>query len=528
MRTLSRVNPRRQLQASVADFSFACRRATAIRFLARGIAIGGVLAGLAGGFFTFFGFGGGLPFAELAFVTSIVVAASVGWLRPVSELRVALDIDRQLELGERVTTALEMSRLTGDRPLADQQMLDALAHLAVARPGAVYPIRLTRRAEAIALLGIVLAILPWVAPWPSLPGLAAPSSQVTAVSQTEAARLDDAANRLESQTTASDPSTRTELATQLRQAADALRRDGGNAQQATSDLQQTSQAVSSLSPRTGEPAALTLARISDALNNQSTTQPITQALDQQNVARAAATINQLAASLSSMSPAQRQDLANALQSAGDAARGSDTNASAQLQQAAQAARNGDAQGVRQAAQALQQLDAANQAQNDASQASSELQSSQQAVAQAGQSSLSQLSPAASPADAASDAQSSDQAPGQANAQGQPGQGQQQGDQSGNQQGGGIGTGTTDHLGAPNDPQGLAQREVTVPTGQQFDTGSVSASNQLQNGAGGEARVDYRNVLPQYQKQALQAIDGNAVPTGLKQVVKGYFDSLAAH
>src|SRR6185437_9188975 len=104
------------------------------------------------------------------------------------------------------------------------------------------------------------------------------------------------------------------------------------------------QAASSLSPRTGEPAALTLARISDALNNQAVTRPVTQALDQQNVAQATAAINQLAANVSSMTPAQRQDLANALQSASNAALSSDTNASRQLQQAAQAAQNGDAQG----------------------------------------------------------------------------------------------------------------------------------------------------------------------------------------
>lgn len=453
-----------------------------------------------------------------------MVSMLVGWLRQAPELRVALDVDRQLGLGERVTTALEMAQLGSDHPLAEQQIADALAHLTAVRPRMVYPLRLSRRAQALAVAGVALAVLPWVAPWPALPGVHSPASQVAAVSQSEAARLDDVATRLQSQKDASDPTTRSELATQLHQAAADLRQDAGKGQQASQDLLRANQAASSLAPRTGEDAALTLARISDALNGQASTKPVTQALDQQNVAQAAAAMNQLAANLSSMTPSQRQDLASALQAASDAARGSDTGASQQLQQAAQAAKNGDAPGVQQAAQALQQLGAASQAQRDVAQTQSELQSSQQAIAQAAQSSLPQLSSAANPADGAGSGQSASQGAGQPGAQGQSGQSNQQGDQ----QGGGIGKGSTDHLGAANDFQGLAQREVTVPTNQQFDASSVSASNQLQVGAGGQSQVDYRNVLPQYQKQALQAIEGNAVPTGLKQVVKGYFDSLAAH
>lgn len=543
MVTLARANPRRQLRLTVDEFVFARRRALAVQSAARGLAIGGALAGLIGAFFTYFGLGGGPALAGTALVAAVVVAGVVGWLRPVPELQVALDIDRRLALGERVTTALEMARNSTDRPLADRQMSDALAHLSAARPGLVYPIRVDRRALALAAAGLAFAVLPWIVPWPSFPGVSSPASQVTTVSQSEAARLDDAANRIQSQNTPSDQSTRAELATQLRQAAAALRQDRGNAQQASSALQRADQAVSALSPQTGEPAALTLARISDALNNQAATRPVTQALDQQNAAQAAAEINKLAANLSSMTPAQRQDLASSLQAASNAAIGSDTNAAQQLQQAAQAAKNGDSQGLQQAAQALTQLGAANQAQNDAAQARSDLQTSEQAIAQAAQSGLPQLNSATSPGNQPTTTQPGDQAqsnaPGQ-DGQAQPGQGQPQGSQAGgqtgnqsgnqpgDQPGGGIGTGTANHLGAPNDPQGLAQREVTVPTGQQFDAGSVSSSNRLQTGTGGEARVDYRNVLPQYQKQALQAIEGNAVPSGLKQVVKGYFDSLAAH
>ena len=486
--------------------------------------MGGLLAGVVGIVVAFFGLNGGPALAGSLVLVAVVAAAAVGWLRQAPEPRIALEIDRRLELGERVTTALELATSRSEHPLAERQIADALGHLSAVRPGAVYRPRVPRRVQALAMVGVALAISPWVVSWPSLPGIHSPASQVAQVSQTEAARLDNVASNLDTQKNPADQPIRAELATQLRQAADDLRSDGGKSQQASQDLQRAEQATSALAPRTGEDAALTLARISDALNNQSATKPVTQALDQQNVAQAAAALSQLASSLPTMSATQRQDLANALQAASNAAQGSDTNAAQQLQQAAQAAKNGDAPGAQQAAQALQQLGADSQAQSDVAQTQSELQSSQQAVAQAAQTDQPQLSSAANPAALSNGDQTTNQGAGQPGGQGQTGQGNQQG----GQQGGGIGKGSADHLGAPNPFQGLAQREVTVATDQQSNSGSISASNQLQVGTGGQAQVDYRNVLPQYQKQALQAMEDNAVPSGMKQVVKGYFDSLAAH
>ncbi len=523
MRAMLRAAPSRQLQAQVASFAFARRRAEAVHLASWGLAIGGLVAGLIEIGFQFFAFDVG-PVVSVSLALAMAIAAAVaGWLRAAPDLRVALEIDRRLDLGERVTTALEMVRVRPGHPLAEQQIVDALAHLRRVHPSAVYPLRLSRRVHVLVAVGIGLMILPLVVSLPSLPGVHSPASRVSEVAHAEATHLDAVANNLEGQKNSLDQPTRAALAAQLRRAADDLRRDSTNSQQATQDLLRAEQAASTLAPQTGEDAALTLARISDALNNQAVTRPVTQALDQQNVAQAVAALNQLAASLPNMTPQQRNDLAQALQAASNAARGSDTSAAQQLQQAAQAAKNGDAQGVQQAAQALQQLGAASQAQRDVAQARSELQSSEQAVAQAGQTGLPQISPASSQSGTATGGQPSDQGSGQTSGRGQSDQGNQQA----NQQGGGIGKGSTDHLGAPQDFQDLAQREVTVPTDQQFDATSIGASSQLQAGTSGEARVDYRNVLPQYQKQALQAIDGNAVPTGLKQVVKGYFDSLAA-
>lgn len=527
MRALGRGHPRRQLQASVAELSLARRRAEALHLAAWGAAIGGLIAGLISVGAAILGRAEGPLLASSLLLGAIVVAAVVGWLRTVPEERIALEVDRRLGLGERLTTALEIIRTRSSHPLAEQQLGDTLAHLASVHPGAVYPLQLPRRVRGLILLGLLLAVAPWVVPWPRLPLLHPPVSRTVAVARAEADRLDDVARQLEAEGSAANQPLRSQLATQLRQAAGDLRRDGASVPRATRDLLQAEQRAAALAPQTGEDASLTLARISDALSSQALTKPVSQALDQQNVSQATAALGQLADNLSNLSADQRNELASALQAASNAARGSETTAAQQLQQAAQAARNGDRAGLAQAAQALRQLGQASQAQQTVARARSELQASQQAIADAAQAGAAQPSSGTGSQDPAANGQDAAGSPSAQADSGAAGGPTSQGDQPGGQQAGGIGKGSTDHLGSPHDVQDLAQRQITVPTDQLPDDGAVSASDQLQVGAGGEAQVDYRNVLPQYQKQALQAIEENAVPSGMKQIVKGYFDSLAA-
>jgi hypothetical protein len=553
---------RRQLRARVDTFATARRRVGAIDGASRGLIVGCVIAAVAGLVSRFVVFDGGVALAALLLIGSTVTAAALGWFQPVADDRVALDIDRQLGLAERVTTALELDRLTDNRggitpkarasrqvatptghlDLADEQIADALTYLAAARTGQVYPIRHSRRRSIVLLLGVMLAIAPWVVAWPTLLGSRLPVSRTAAVQQAESARLDAVATRLENDGTPTDRQLRGQIAAQLRQAAATLRQGGGNEQQASKELLRAESAAASLAPQTGEDAALTLSRIADALNADPATQSVTRALDQQDASQTAAALNQVASSLPSMSPDGRRSVAQALQAASDAARGSDTNAADQLQQAAEAAKNGDPSGMQAATQALDQLNQASQAQHDVTQARSEMESSRQAIAQANQNGttragnlgstspnpLGQSQPSSASASSAASNQDSQSGSGQSASDAQAG-GQSsssaQGD-SANQAGAGSGTGSTQHLGAPHDLQGLAQRQVVVPSSGDGEPGSVSVSNKLQTGSAGSAQVDYSNVLPEYRQQAQQVVDGNVVPTGLKQVVKGYFDALA--
>jgi hypothetical protein len=541
--TRLRADPRRQIRSGVASFVAARQRAQAVRYLSMGLAAGGALAALAGCLAQIFGFDGGRLVAFGLALAPALGAAAFGWLRRVPDRQIALEIDHALALDERVTTALELaqrrdpsaiSALGAD--LQQRQVADAVASLVGVRAGAVYPLRVSRRSLALVALAVLLAVGPWFAPWPAWLGSRAIGPAVAVTSLAEADRLETLAQRIETQGSPADQATRSQIAVQLRQAAAALRRSGTSSTQSTQALSRANQAISSLAPPTGENAAITLARIADALNTQQLTQGATSALDQQNVDQAAAALDKLAADSSSLSPDQRQQLAQALQAASQAAQGSDTGAAQALQNAAQAAQNGDAAGVQAAAQALQQLGAASQAQRDVAQAQSELQASSDAVSQAASGNSSAGSPDA--ANSASQADGPGSPPnnnGQGDSANSPplgsgsagtnAQASQNGPPSG-QPGGGIGKGSTSHLGAAQDPLGLAQRDVVVPTDQTGDPSTLSTSNQLQSGASGSAQVDYVNVLPQYRQQALQAVDSNVVPTGLKSVVKGYFDSLA--
>lgn len=563
----------RRFRARLAVFSRARRRVNALHSGALGLAAGGFLAAIVGSIAQVYGLNEALLVVIALLLGSTMIALLVGWLRPIDAARTAFDIDHALHLDERMTTALESARektssgaqlepSTGTlrNLLEDEQLADALISLDAARPGAVYPIRVARVCALAALAGLLLAALPWIIPWSLLYGGATPAGEVSATNQEQAARLEALARELDSGTPALDPAARRQLADQLRQAAVQLRRDGSNAGQASRDLLRTEQSAATVAPRTGEDAALTLARVADALNRQATTAAVTRALDAQNVAGASAAMDQIANNVGQMTPAQRDAVANALQSASSAASGSDTAASQQLRRAADAVRRGDPSGTRQASQAIQELGSASQAQNDAARVQSEVETSRQAVRQAAEASTQSGSStsrsshipsstgssaqllAGSPNGTSSNPPTGNGSPSSGSSNDGAGNGSSgssggnsvnsgnpngNGTQNGEESGSGYGQGSTEHLGNPSEISSLAQRQVVVPTDPNAPLAEISPSGQSQVGASSEARVDYQTVLPQYQKQALEGLDNGAVPNDLRNVVKGYFDALAS-
>src|SRR5262249_50759679 len=151
--------------------------------------------------------------------------AIAGWLRPLPEAFLALELDRLLRLDERVTTALELVSQATPRPrrqpvgasaalspqssvlntaLAADQIEDAASCLSAIRPGAIYAFRHSRAVLALMAVAVALAIAPWVLPWPTLLGGATPASLVTTTTSAQAARLETVARRLDSDPTALD------------------------------------------------------------------------------------------------------------------------------------------------------------------------------------------------------------------------------------------------------------------------------------------------------------------------------------
>src|SRR5207249_4739173 len=119
-------------------------------------------------------------------------------------------------------------------------------------------------------------------------------------------------------------------------------------------------------------------------------------------------------------------------------------------------------------------------------------------------------------------------------QGQPGQGQQSGGQSdqnggqgengqgqgqsqngeqGDGKGSGAGTGSQSRTTDLYNPAAVRSRQVQVPGGD-FDRPQITEGAPTE-GADGEARVDYRNVLPTYQERATKAMQDRYIPLGMK-------------
>src|SRR5438874_1805085 len=103
------IDPSRRLQARVGGLVLARRRAEALRFGLRGVAIGGTIAFLVGSATRILDVDSGPIAAVLVLLGPMVAFAAVGWFRQPTMSHVALEVDRRLGLDERVTTALELT-----------------------------------------------------------------------------------------------------------------------------------------------------------------------------------------------------------------------------------------------------------------------------------------------------------------------------------------------------------------------------------------------------------------------------------
>jgi hypothetical protein len=525
----------------------------------------------------------------IALVACSLVALLVVWLYPRQPLALAQRFDRDFDLRERTSAALELidGRIRTSDELATLQIEDALVSAQAIRARERLPLQPRwREWGALALLVGALALL-LILPNPQAATAAADEAQNEAIA--------DAADELREITAevAADPDLSDEdrqaLLEALQAATETLEQPDITREEALAAISDAESALRDVSDSLTQEAAAQQAALNAAadalrdvptLGEEAAGQLLAEILEAMSDGSAqfgdagqqSLTADQLDAAANSLQD-QNPALAEALRDAVEALRNGDTAAAQQaLQQAQQAA-----QAAQDAAQ--QQGQAGDQLQQNAQQAG---QAGQQ-VGQQGQPGAQQpgQNPQAGgqPGDEQGDQQGGDQ-PGQGGQPGenagqqgglqqgqgggdqgspgqgdQPGQGGQPGDVSGEGAGqqGGAGAGAGDEPGGEaqaggaagqpdqnNNPDAAGERpydQVYAPTrlggdpeGPEISLEPNAGDMPVQQGdfaenSLGSVSVPYNEVFGDYADAANEALEADYVPLGLRDVVRDYFTGL---
>ncbi len=459
--------------------------------------------------------------------------AMIGYLlaRQLSLQQVARRIDSQMELRERLSTAIELHDQANHDLLSQLQQEEAATVAQRLHPGQI-PFEVDRQRLRVSMVPLALGLaLLWL-PNPQN-AILAEQRQVQQTLAQVADQLEQLAEQI-AQNQELTAEERALLEQQLAELQERLRQNAGNREEALADLSATEARLQQqLDPQTdARQAALEqMARNLESLSGRRPT-----ARPDLNQARQQ--LERLAQELDTMNEAERETLAEQLaQQAGQLA-ASDPRTAQSLSQAAQALRNGD---IEQAAAQLQQ--AAQDVRNAQSQLAdqrvvqeslAQIQEGRQHVARSGQQSQS----------------------GQSGQQGQSGQSGHQG-QSGQSGQTGSGGSQADHLGQgqsdtsaqvdPNRPGrngSGAGRERSDLVYQPYNPSTQTGERdfiQGQQGEGGQTQqregeqalpgavnpslVPYEQIFPEYARSASEALDRGYIPPHLKEYVRDYFSQL---
>ena len=420
------------------------------------------------------------------------------WYRP-SFARSAHVVDTRLALHDRLSTAWEFRN--DSAPISVLQRRDALRQLGKHTPGAaisMWPQR--NRLVTFGAVVIVLALL-LLLPNPMNTLLQQQSafqsqlaSQIATINQIRK-EIDNQASISAQQRAQIDKILR-EVMNKLQQA-----KNGAQAQQALAqaqaqlnqlrDPQATSKAQASAA------ASSSLAKSSNA--NLSAAGKALATGDNKGLDAA---LQKLASQVSSMTPAQRAQLAQQIEQSANQALNNPALSSA-LHQLAKAVADGSPGEISDAINAVKTAaahDSANQATTSSiDQASQTLQNAANTLASSTDNSNSQAS-------------GQTQTPGQGQ---NPGQGQAPGQGQGTN-----GTGGQNNAG---NKQGKNE-QVYVPG--QVGSGTSTITTNGDNGTvQSGSPVPYSQVIAQYQQMAHDAIDNSSIPPDLKDLIQGYYNSL---
>ncbi len=511
-------------------------------------------------------------------------------LKPWPPARVARATDVALGLRDRLSTAWvlmtsSVEGSTGDGPRFDptliaRQQEDALVTARTIDPGAAFPLQWAWRPLALAAACLGVAVVLSVLPNP-MDAVVAERTAIAEAAEAQAEALEALAQEL-ADDEAMDPEAREALLRQLREAAEALRRNPGDVEEALADIAKLEETLrhrldpqsaareAALSALASDLAALAsqadgehdtaaeeLARLLQALAEEDTTPD-----SAETRAQLAGALEEAAAHLSGTDPALASALSELAQgvksgqlSAEDAAALTDAALEALDAAAAEAAlQEALAQALSQSQQASRSLSQSMRSGRRTEGQARADQEGQSGAAREGQQGAAQGQSGQEGQARGGQGQGQSQDPGDAQNQGQSGQGQGQGQGRGQGTQGGSG-GTTARTadparrpGSPNDPtqpnqdynitgddastvfapwqRGQPGEPDFVP-GRQTEQGeeTVRENANPRPGAPGAALVPYTEVYASYSAAAAEAMARAYIPAGLKDYVKAYFTKL---
>ena len=463
-------------------------------------------------------------------------------LRPMPLLRVARRCDAELNLKERLSTAVALhpSFHTSTPPpfhplLVAQQYQDALSTARAIQPRQAFPLRVAGRSLLLAAVLCVTTIALAVIPNP-MEAILRERAAVRQATQETAREIEKLRETIASEDTGLNDEQREELLRQLAELAKKLRDNPGQREQALADLSALEEALRrQLEPGT-EARQATMEQLAANLAKLAGQQ---QAGEQASLDQAVQALADLAAQTGKMDVAQREALATTLQQMASQAAATDPALAQALEDLAAAARRGDTDAATQAAQngaqALRQAESDQALQSTLGRALNTLQNGRQTVARAGQ------------------GQGQGQAVTGQSGQGQQGQGQNQGQQGQGQQAGGPGgtqastlppgsaSGRAQAPNRPNKPVDVGElpsvyvprehgegsgKEEFIP-GQEGSEGQTETRQQENSlpGADTAVLVPYSQVYYDYLETAAQTMEREYIPSSLKDYVREYFSRL---
>ena len=453
-----------------------------------------------------------------------IVGGFLAGLWPTPVARVARRADHDLDLKERLITAIELQRQPagGAVPLAGLQLRDAVTQLRRYEALESFPVRLPNREVNLLLVLALLAIGLVMAPNP-MEETVRQREQVAATITQEAERIEKLSEELAAM---EDPEDFADIQDVLRAASQELQERQLSPEQANATLQRLEQnLLARQDPSTGD-LEDALASLAGSLASETATRDLATSLARGDVREASRELQQLGEQAGALSAAEQEKLSRALREAGNRTSRANGALSEALLESSEALENGDAaqasEAMRQAAAELERSAGQLRSANQRERALSQLQQSRGAITrsqQAAQSGTAGNQRGASQQAGLGEGEMGEEPGGAGAGEGEDGSGDQPG-------GTGAGTGQGSGDEALFDPLFAAGDPDFVPGQTPFDPNETFQNPDLDSPYSNEAQVGYKQVFAQYQERATQTLQNSYIPAGMKDIVKDYFSSLA--